>query len=41
MGSFSFTMTELLTKPCGFLINRVMLKLETEESRAQKYETFL
>lgn len=29
MGTFSFTMTELLTKPSGHLIDRLILKLET------------
>lgn len=34
MGTYSFTMAEFLTKPCGFLLDRVKIKLETAESRA-------
>lgn len=41
MGSYSFNMTEFLTRPMGYLLNRMDIKLETAESKAEKYETVI
>lgn len=39
MGIFRFSMVDFLTKPKRYLINKKMVKLETAESKALKYET--
>lgn len=39
MGVFSFNMVEFLTKPQRYLINRLVVKLENDISKAEKYET--
>ena len=39
MGAYSFNMTEFITRPSGYLLEKIQLKLETAESKVEKYET--
>lgn len=39
MGVFSFNMVEFLTKPQRYLISRLVVKLENEINKTEKYET--
>ena len=39
MGTYSFNMVEFITRPNGYILDKISLKLETAESKAEKYET--